>query len=342
MSAALACPAPGPRLDVRYAHAPSAASLLAPDVLAVIGFGPARGDDAAPGADPRCLRVGLAAHGDAPYEVWRGAGAVRTRMVDGVRLADDGHLQVGVVEVEEAAHGGIRGAAKEAYARLQRTIGAGADADGAAYPHLLRIWNYMDAITSGDGDDERYRQFCVGRALGFGTTPLRFPAATAIGRHDGRRVLQVYWIGARAPGTPVENPRQVAAYRYPRQYGPQPPSFARAMLAAEGAALPLMLSGTAAVVGHASRHAGDLDAQLDETLANFAALLDEARRHAPALPAGFGPGSPLKAYVREAADLPRLAALLAARLPPGTPHLLLHGEVCRRELLVEIDGFHAA
>ena len=31
-------------------------------------------------------------------------------------------------------------------------------------------------------------------------------------------------------GTPVENPRQVSAYRYPRQYGPQPPSFARAML----------------------------------------------------------------------------------------------------------------
>ena len=58
------------------------------------------------------------------------------------------------------------------------------------------------------------------------------------------------------------------------------------------------------------------------------------------LPAGFGPSSPLKAYMREAADLPRMAALLSDRLPPGTPHLLLHGEVCRRELLVEIDGFH--
>jgi chorismate lyase/3-hydroxybenzoate synthase len=336
MSAAFVHPASGPRLQVRYAHAPSAAALLAPDVLAVIGFGAARLADDGAMPDPRCLRVGLAAHGDAPFEVWHGAGPVRARVVDGVRLADDGHLQVGVIEVDEAAHGGIRGAAKEAYARLQRIVGRGED----AYPHLLRIWNYIDAITDGDGDDERYRQFCVGRALGFGTTPLRFPAATAIGRHDGRRVLQVYWIGARQPGTPVENPRQVAAYRYPRQYGPQPPSFARAMLAAQPDALPLMLSGTAAVVGHASRHPGDLAAQLDETLANFDALLGAARQHAPGLPAGFGPSSPLKAYVREPADLPRMAALLAGRLPPGTPHLLLHGEVCRRELLVEIDGFH--
>lgn len=335
MSAALASPAPGPRLVVRYAHARSAAALLAPDVLAVIGFGAARLADDGAAPDPRCLRVGLAPHGEAPFEVWHGAGPVRTRVVDGVRLAEDGHLQVGVIEVEEAAHGGIRGAAKEAYARLQRTVGG-----EGGYPHLLRIWNYIDAITGGDGDDERYRQFCVGRALGFGTTPLRFPAATAIGRHDGLRVLQVYWIAARQPGTPVENPRQVAAYRYPRQYGPQPPSFARAMLAHDADALPLMLSGTAAVVGHASRHPGDLAAQLDETLANFAALLDAARQHAPGLATGFGPASPLKAYVREVADLPRMAALLADRLPPGTPHLLLHGEVCRRELLVEIDGFH--
>src|SRR3546814_12468443 len=60
------------------------------------------------------------------------------------------------------------------------------------------------------------------------------PAATAIGRCDDARVVQVYWLAARTPGMPVENPRQVSAYRYPRQYGPQQPSFARAMLPPPG------------------------------------------------------------------------------------------------------------
>src|SRR5690606_1613171 len=135
---------------------------------------------------------------------------------------------------------------------------------------LLRIWNYLDAITVGEGDLERYRQFCVGRARGLGSFDVdRLPAATAIGCRDGRRVLQVYWLASHAAGTPLENPRQVAAYRYPRQYGPQAPSFARAMLPPAGSDLPLLLSGTASVVGHETRHADDLAAQLAETFANF-------------------------------------------------------------------------
>jgi hypothetical protein len=56
------------------------------------------------------------------------------------------------------------------------------------------------------------------------------PAATCIGRFDGVRRLQVYWLAAREAGLPLENPRQVSAFRYPRQYGPQSPSFSRALL----------------------------------------------------------------------------------------------------------------
>jgi len=45
-------------------------------------------------------------------------------------------------------------------------------------PQLLRIWNYLDAITLGDGDAERYRQFCIGRARGLGDFDTsRLPAA---------------------------------------------------------------------------------------------------------------------------------------------------------------------
>ena len=49
-------------------------------------------------------------------------------------------------------------------------------------------------------------------------------------------------------GTPVENPRQVSAYRYPREYGPQSPTFARALLP-PSPRVPLLLSGTASIDG---------------------------------------------------------------------------------------------
>ena len=210
------------------------------------------------------------------------------------------------------------------------------------YPHLLRTWNYLDGITYGDGDAERYRRFCIGRARGIGdVNPDTLPAATAIGRVDGARRLQVYWLAARTPGTPLENPRQVSAYRYPRQHGPQPPSFARAMLPAS-AAMPLLLSGTAAVVGHESRHAESVAAQLDETLINLDSLLGAAHARRPALPAHFGPHTRLKVYVRDREQLAEVAALLRARLDPAVPRLVLHAAICRRELRLEIDGTHAA
>ncbi|NYZ61197.1 pteridine-dependent deoxygenase [Luteimonas deserti] len=330
-----------PRLRVEYVLDRTPQSVLArPDVLAVFGFG----RDAPQVDDPRFLRVPLQPHGAAPLEVWHAQAPVEHGRDGDVAWARDGQLLFGAIEVDEPAghtgagdHSGILLAAEHAYRMLTRFIEAG------DYPHLLRIWNYLDAITQGDGDTERYRQFCVGRARGLGAfDPTSLPAATAIGRCDDARRIQVYWLAARMPGTPVENPRQVSAYRYPRQYGPQAPSFARAMLPPAGAPMPLMLSGTASVVGHASIHEGELLAQLDETFTNFDALIDSARQSRPALPAVFGPGSRLKIYVRDAEDLPVVADALDARFGATVPRVLLHAAICRRELALEIDGVHDA
>ncbi len=324
-----------PRLAVDYLAAESPGTLLAaPDTLAVLGFG-----DAAPQRldDPRYLHVPLQPQGgNAPYEVWRTGQPVASGRDGEIAWAQTGQLAFGAIEVEESGSG-IAAAAAHAYARLTAFVGAGDT------PHLLRIWNYLDAITQGDGDAERYRQFCIGRARGLGDLdPTRLPAATAIGRCDDARVLQIYWLAAAAPGTPVENPRQLSAYRYPRAYGPQPPSFARAMLPPTAHRLPLLLSGTASVVGHASQHADALLAQLEETFANFDALLAAARQRQPLLPASFGAGTRLKVYVRDRDDLGVVAAALQARFGDRVPRILLHAAICRRELCVEIDGVHDA
>ena len=335
MSSAPDLPPAPQRLAVDYIHAPGPQALLGmSETLAVFGFG-ALAPSSAAIDDPRYLHVPLSPlrEAAAPYEVWRSAGPVATGREGAIRYSHDGALMFGVLEWEEP-DGGILHASAHAYAAL---VAFWRD---SAYPHLLRIWNYFDAITLGEGDSERYRQFCVGRVQGLGDVDTRtLPAATAIGSRDGRRVLQVYWLAAREPGVPLENPRQVSAYRYPREYGPQSPTFARALLP-PSPRVPLLLSGTASIVGHASQHADSLRAQLDETLTNLDSLLGAARERAPTLSPHLDGTSRLKVYVRAAADADAVAAQLEARLGTRVPWLMLHADVCRRELLVEIEGMH--
>lgn len=311
-------------LRIGYEHASVEELLRQADVLAVIGFGAA----AALSDDPRVLRAALEPLHPAPLEVWRANALVRSGRTGDLRWSSDGDHSFFAIEVDESVHGDVRAAAEHAYRQLDTFVAA------SATPHLLRLWNYLDAINLGDDDAERYRLFCAGRARGMQAAPgVPFPAATAIGRQDGQRRLQVYGLAARNAGTPVENPRQVSAWRYPRQYGPTAPTFARGMLDTPSQ---LLISGTAAVVGHASRHHDDLAAQVDETLANLDSLLQQAGAGA----ASFGPRSFLKAYVRDHADAPFVARAVASRVPMLGGLLLLGGDICRRELLVEIDGVH--
>ncbi|MEO6967648.1 MAG: pteridine-dependent deoxygenase [Rhodanobacteraceae bacterium] len=310
------------RFTVDYREADPLALLGEPGTLALIDFGA----DAAPGKpDPRCLRVPLNAVTRAPHEHWRVDAPIDSGLNGALRWTAGGGWMFVALDVDEAIHGGIEAAAEHAYRTLCGFVGTRAER------HFLRLWNYLHAINEGDGDAERYRRFCIGRAHVLTEHCIdRYPAASAIGHRGPPGLLQVFALCAATPGAALENPRQVSAWRYPRDYGPTPPSFARAMRLPNDS---LAISGTAAIVGHASRHERDLAAQIDETFANLDALLDAAM-----LPA-FDVHSPLKVYLRRAEDAPVVEAALARYLDPAVPRLLLAGDICRRELLVEIDGW---
>lgn len=310
---------------VSYRTGDKAALLAEPGALALFGFVP---DTAlGPVTEPGYFPVALEALGDLQaLELWQVDGPVERGTEGAVRWsAGAGWLFAGI-ELDERDHGGPAGAAQLAYEQLHRLVAARAE------KHVIRIWNYLGAINQGEGDAERYKHFCDGRAVGMGDFFAEgFPAATGIGHLGDAHHLQVYLLACDQPGRAVENPRQVSAWRYPRQYGRTPPSFARAMTLPGHDAL--AISGTAAVVGHASAHQDDLDAQLNETLTNLQVLLDSA-----GMPSGFSTSDPLKVYLRHAADAGRVRAFLQEHLA-GVPMVLLHGDICRSELLVEIDGW---
>ncbi|GAB2571534.1 pteridine-dependent deoxygenase [Dyella jejuensis] len=295
-------------------------------MLAALGFGAGTADC----DDPRWLRVALECFdAPAPLEVWQVDADVVYGRDEEVRWSAGGGWLFAALELDERDFGGIEQTARHAYTQLRRFM---SKRGGCC---VLRIWNYIADINHGAGDAERYKKFCDGRAAGVGDFFANgFPAATAIGHHGPAHLLQIYLLAGIDAGCAVENPRQVSAWRYPRQYGRTSPGFARAMLMPARDAL--AISGTAAVVGHASAHEGDLEAQLHETLANLEALLANAD-----MPAGFDTHSPLKAYVRRTIDASRVREILQQRLP-GVPVLLMHGDVCRSELLVEIDGWRFA
>lgn len=308
--------------SVRYVQESATAALARPGTLAVFTFG----GPSDPSSDPRCIDVPLDLMADpGAVEVWSIPHEVRVGRDGAVQYAHGGPWLLLSLCVKEDEHGGLQQAAVHAYRELDGFL------KRQSFPHLLRIWNYLDSINQGNGDDERYKQFCAGRAAGMARADeADFPAATAIGHRRGDRKLHLYALAGADAGQRIENPRQISAWRYPRQYGRTAPRFARAMRLPDRGGL--ALSGTAAIVGHKSRHDDDLRAQIDETLANLQTLVG-------ADGGSLGGADILKVYVRLSDDLPVVRDVLSTRLP-DVQFLYLSGDVCRAELLIEIDGWH--
>ena len=227
-------------------------------------------------------------------------------------------LLFGAVTLEE--NGSLESLTRTAYSRMIEETRA------AGYPYFVRMWNYVGGINEFDADSERYQLFCAGRHDAFIAAGYRhgadLPAASAVG--SAGRGLVIYYLASREPGVQVENPRQMSAYDYPRQYGPKSPSFSRLTVWRDT----VFISGTSSVIGHATAHEGDVVAQLEETLRNLETVLARTGKT-------LGDVVAAKTYLRHAADY----ELVAARLQPLFPaNLFLEADICRRDLLIEIEA----
>ena len=277
----------------------------------------------------------------AVFEVWRSAGARHSGADGRIRHRSNHAVLFGCVEVHEAEAPARLGeatalewATATAYREMFRCL------EARRFPHLWRIWNYLPDINGETGGIERYRQFNAARQRAFleagRDVEVEVPAACALGL-GSQRPLLLYFLAGAAAGTPIENPRQVAAYHYPREYGPASPTFARAMLAGGSRGMTLLVSGTSSIVGHRTVHVGDVIAQTRETVANIRALLGEASRQAAGAEFALEQLA-YKVYLRHERDLRACAAELSTALGPEAPIVFVRADVCRAELLVEIEA----
>ncbi len=273
--------------------------------------------------------VGMPVIGDGiRYEVWTSQRSVNVKHHDALCVASDGDMLFGSLTLDEQAHGTLEVATREAYAMIFDAI------DREAYPHLLRVWNYFPRINESERGLERYRNFSVGRHDAFVDKRLAIleadiPAACALGSGDGP--LVIYFMASKTPGLPLENPRQVRAYRYPPEFGPRSPTFSRAMLVGSA----LLISGTSSIQGSQTVHPHEVSGQLEETIINLRAVIGEARTH------GFcgsaAQGICLKVYLRHAQDCAQVHERLKAEFGHAACMVFLQADVCRHELMIEIE-----
>jgi chorismate lyase / 3-hydroxybenzoate synthase len=267
-------------------------------------------------------------------EVWTSALSVTYHQAEGIHCAMNGEVLFGALQLEESPGTLLDTVTYTAYRRLL------VQARALGYPHLLRVWNYFPHINRKSDGLERYQRFCAGRhqalAEGLSDFPRTLPAGTAVGTMSGP--LKIHFLAARQPGTHVENPRQVSAYEYPRVYGPRSPSFARATLRPSISGSHLLIAGTASVVGHVSEHIGEPHKQTLEIIHNLNALIIHTEQlHGITRGQWYGQAL-FKIYIRHREHFATIRDILKEQLPSHTQVLYLQGEMCRSELLLEVEG----
>ena len=272
--------------------------------------------------------------GHSQLEVWTSDQPVTVHRADGFSAATSGETLAGTLELEEEPGEELQVTAERAYRRLLGHI------RDLGYPYLWRVWNFFPGINEEEQGLERYRRFCVGRYQALADSlqgfPGSLPAGTAVGTRSGP--LQLYVLAGTHPAAHLGNPRQVHAYEYPDQYGPCSPSFARATFLQSDLHAQLLISGTASVVGHESRHPGRPDTQTRETVDNLRTLIAHADELSDS-PRGPQPShGRFKVYVREPGHLEAIRQALDIPLFASSQIVYLQGDLCRRELLVEIEG----
>jgi enamine deaminase RidA (YjgF/YER057c/UK114 family) len=310
------------------------------DMLGALYFSQQPTEPGDAGTDSIAAHVAMPGLGGqtALYESFQSAGPSWSGRSGNVRFRFNADVLFGIITLNEsefpadADSSPLQVASKAAYAQIFAAL------ESHDFPYVLRFWNYMADINGISHGLERYRQFNLGRQQAFEAKGRdvagNVPAACALGTAGGP--LTIAFLAGRTPSVAIENPRQVSAYDYPEQYGPRSPLFSRASVASVAGTRLLFLSGTASIVGHQTLHAGDVVAQTGETITNIAAVLAAANEKTSARCTVADLNYVV--YIRDPAHFSAVSEALTQRLGPNLKASYVQADICRADLLVEIEG----
>ena len=255
---------------------------------------------------------------------------------------------------------GLHAAAASAggYAQMNSTLEqmrAALAAAGTDFEHVVRTWFYLGGITESEGETERYMEMNRARAdfyrdIAFGRSLLEanvphgiYPASTGIGTRGAGLVAGCLALQTRRDDAllvHLENPQQTPAYAYHSRYSPKSPKFSRGMALALGEYATTWISGTASIVNSESRHPGDIERQTEQTIDNIERLIapDNFASHGVRQAgATLHDLAKVRVYLKRAEDFPKCRSICERRFG-RVPAIYAVADICRPELLVEIEG----
>jgi hypothetical protein len=279
---------------------------------------------------------------EAVHEVWYGTEPLEEEKSGAIHYQHNGDVLFGVIALSESDFEAtvdktpLQQATEFAYSEIFALL------ETLQYPHLFRFWNYIVDINGISHGLERYWQFNMGRHDAFISNKRAVigcaPAACALGFNaQNETSLTIAFMAGLIKPVAIENPRQISAYEYPKQYGPISPTFSRAALLNLKHSKLLLVSGTASIVGHATQHESNVIVQTYETMVNIEAVLDEANRLAGKSEFSL-PDLHYRVYVRHPESLIQIQAEITRYLGQPANAVYLQADICRQDLLLEIEA----
>lgn len=266
--------------------------------------------------------------------------------VDGIRW-----IHCSGVHGEPAEADGGYDESASAFRHLNEQLGLA----GVEFGQVVRTWIYVNRITEGPDGRQRYQELNRARTEFFDGIRLCgrnraswapeqiYPASTGIGTRGNHIVLNAVALDSERPDVffmPLENPQQISSFEYHTRYSPKTPKFSRAMAIVQGHFVNTMVSGTASIVDQRTVHIGDVAKQTEQTIENIERLIAEenfARHNMPGVGATLKDIAKLRVYVKRPEDYENCREIVEAKLP-DIPAIYLHADVCRPDLLVEIEA----
>ena len=234
-------------------------------------------------------------------------------------------------------------------------LGAILSKAGTGFEHVVRTWFYLGSITRPEAQTQRYKElnrartdfyhnvsFC--RSLSEPMIPQGiYPASTGIGTAGMGLVascLSVQTTRNDASLVTLENPQQTPAYAYPRRHSPKSPKFSRGIALVLGNRAITWVSGTASIVNSESLHGGDIRKQTEQAIDNIARLISHENfsfHGVSGLGATVRDLTKIRVYLKRQLDFATCKAICESRFGP-VPAIYALADICRPELLVEIEG----
>ncbi len=224
--------------------------------------------------------------------------------------------------------------------------------EGLSIHHIIRQWNYIEDIAcvkEEGGTHQNYQEFNDVRTHYYemGTFRNGYPAATGIGMNAGGVIIDFIALSEsnHVAVSPIRNPGQVDAHRYSEKVlmGTDPnkstPKFERAKLVSFAGNHYFYVSGTASILGEKTMYPGDVSKQTLTTIENIQRLFSKENQENLGIRFDVEKirFSHLRVYVKHKEDVHLVSQICEEKLHSSS-YLYLESDVCRDELLVEIEG----